>query len=200
MVTFIFYFNFVWTCGVGRGGFIMKWLLSCFCFLRARFDVDVAFFWFCDFCFHDWIFVARKIMWIKLIMNGSHHRNQVRHWYSFSIDVVYTLPLEVNLFFGIDLSAEPVNDEFGQRQNKPRRQVDLRKHFHVGHLKWIFLFGMLDHGFAFFCGVGGRGVIFLWILGVILLAYFLVRSTWTQWMLVMFHADTQRWILGNEVL
>ena len=121
MVTFIFYFNFVWTCGVGRGGFIMKWLLSCFCFLRARFDVDVAFFWFCDFCFHDWIFVARKIMWIKLIMNGSHHRNQVRHWYSFSICVVYPLPLDVNIFFGIDLSAEPVNDEFGQRQNKPRR-------------------------------------------------------------------------------
>ncbi|KAG4945025.1 hypothetical protein JHK87_041032 [Glycine soja] len=30
--------------------------------------------------------------------------------------------------------SEPVNDEFGQRQNKPRRQVDLRKHFHVGLL------------------------------------------------------------------
>lgn len=36
----------------------------------------------------------------------------------------------VNLLFGIVLSAEPVNDEFGQRQNKPRRQVKLQIDVH----------------------------------------------------------------------
>lgn len=43
----------------------------------------------------------------------------------FSIDIGFSLPLVINnLFFKIDLSAETVNDEFGQRHNKPRRQVD----------------------------------------------------------------------------
>jgi len=49
-------------------------------------------------------------------------------WYALiflSLDNVYSLPLVLNnLFFKIDLYAETVNDEFGQRHNKPRRQVD----------------------------------------------------------------------------
>lgn len=49
-------------------------------------------------------------------------------WYALiflSFDNVYSFSLVVNnLFFKIDLYAETVNDEFGQRHNKPRRQVD----------------------------------------------------------------------------
>lgn len=100
------------------------------------------------------------------------------------------MPLVTDIM--IYLSVELVNDEYGQRQNKPRRQVSLWNH----HLNvWLFC---LCSSRTF----GARGALygswkFTWITLSSLCIWYIIYHFNECWLC---SADILRWILVNEVL